>query len=237
MIYSYKEIRKVSPLDVSSFKRQIAEIICMLISPIFSKQFLKLNISPNTITLFMIISGVIGGILFILPSLICKILGIVFFFLWFVFDCSDGEVARITRNFSKYGKEMDFIAHLICHPLLMIGVGLSYYQMNRYDINVISLLSIIFISAELIGRSLILFETYLFPKSNGIITTPRIGLIKYILIQPLYFPNFVLFFPILIVLDFTNIINSYYIFIFWSVYYIFYLIVRIYRFVILFYKS
>ena len=81
----------------------------------------------------MILSGIVGSILFSLPNIIAKIIGAIFIHLWFVLDCSDGEVARYTKTFSKYGKELDYMAHLINHPLFGASIFLSLLQLGRYN--------------------------------------------------------------------------------------------------------
>jgi phosphatidylglycerophosphate synthase len=93
----------------------------MLLSPFVTNLCLKLNLIPNVVTLCMMVSGVIGAVLFALPFLWAKIAGTVFIHLWYVFDCSDGEVARITKKFSKFGTEIDYAAHVINHPLFLFA--------------------------------------------------------------------------------------------------------------------
>lgn len=108
-------------------------LISNRLSPYFSGYYITQNIVPNKITLHMIISGVIGGILFAMPNIYVKILGALVIHLWFVLDCSDGEVARYTKTFSRFGKEMDYIAHLIDHPFFGVALFLSLNQLGRYN--------------------------------------------------------------------------------------------------------
>ncbi len=238
MKYSYSAIRQVSPIKSRWRNLFIAEIFCMLLSPFFSIMFLRLKWRPNTITMMMILSGIIGAIFFCCPPTWCKGLGLVFFYLWYIFDCSDGEVARISKQFSKYGKEMDCMAHLICHPLFVLAIWMSYKQMNMYSMDVISIICLGLISVELVGRALIEFEMYLFQQpliSND--SNPKTNFIKYILKQPLYFPNFVLLFPFVLLSDILFGFPSVYVLIVWTVYYTLYFILRLKNFLVLFYKS
>lgn len=99
-----------------------------LLSPLVTKVCLKLRLIPNVVTLCMIASGVLGAILFALPFLWAKILGVIFIHLWYVFDCSDGEVARITKRFSKFGTEIDYTAHVVNHPLFLFSFLLTLLQ-------------------------------------------------------------------------------------------------------------
>lgn len=119
-------------------------LISQRISPYLSSMYIKKNIVPNKITIHMILSGIIGAILFSIPNTFVKIIGAIFIQLWFVLDCSDGEVARYTKTFSKFGKELDYMAHLINHPLFGLSIFISLYQLNRY--NVFILISLVVLS-------------------------------------------------------------------------------------------
>lgn len=108
-------------------------LISQRISPYMSSFYIKRNIIPNQITLHMIYSGIIGAILFSLDNIYIKLIGAIFIHMWFILDCSDGEVARYTKTFSRYGKELDYMAHLINHPLFGIAICISLIQLNRYN--------------------------------------------------------------------------------------------------------
>lgn len=209
----YSEIRKFSPRKPTD---SLADALCMTISPFFTDIFIRKHIRPNTVTLFMIISGITGSILLMIPSFVFKCLGIVCLLLWYVMDCSDGEIARITKQFSKHGKEMDYMAHLICHPLFVVALWSNFLQLGKYDMNQVSILLILFISNELIYRNFISFDTYV--NSKVVILNLKTPLsikgnlfskIKYCIAQFLVFPNIVIFYPIFLLLDFCSIINSF----------------------------
>lgn len=182
------------------------DMYVMLISPLFTKIFIGLEITPNYITILMIISGITGAVLFIVPSIICKIVGILFIHLWYLLDCSDGEVARITKKFSKFGKEIDYTSHIINHPLFNIAFACTLMSEHKYNYKVIILLFMIYISSDLIQRNLLAFnEIYRLkmpnyqPINNSNNIMKRI--IIYVLSSMTLYPNFALIFPILYLLD------------------------------------
>lgn len=109
-------------------------LISQRISPYISSFYIKKKVIPNKITMHMIYSGIIGAIFFAMPNIFLKGIGAIFIHLWFVLDCSDGEVARYTSTFSRYGKELDFMAHLINHPLFGASLFLSLWQLDRYNV-------------------------------------------------------------------------------------------------------
>ena len=78
------------------------------VAMVFSKLFIKLHIIPNVVTMLALVSGVAGGVVLALNrGLWMDILGVVLVFLSAVFDASDGQVARLTRHFSKLGRMLD----------------------------------------------------------------------------------------------------------------------------------
>lgn len=214
MKVSYKEIKSVSIIGPLR-SRQISELICMNLSPFFSKLFIQLNLRPNTITLFMIVFGLLGACCYAIPNLVFKICGILLLFFWFIMDCSDGEVARFTKQFSKYGKEMDYMAHLLDHPLVNLAMWATYIQINKYNIYIISTLFIILISVELLTRNLIVMITY--NKKEQPIQEKNSyhpSWAKWVFLQMVYFPNIILFLPIIILGDYIGLYNSFYFLIF-----------------------
>ena len=75
---------------------------------VWAKLFIALHIIPNVVTMLSGLSGVAGGILLALKrSLGTDIIGAVLVFLSAVFDASDGQVARLTRHFSRLGRMLD----------------------------------------------------------------------------------------------------------------------------------
>lgn len=195
---TYKQLREATPL-LPYTKWTLVDYVCYLLSPLCSIPFIKHQVKPNTITIFMIFSGLVGGVLFALPFITSKILAIVFYWLWYIFDCSDGEVARYTKTFSKYGAQLDWMAHLVCHPLLLLGVWQSFRQEESPYFDYITVCTILFVACELIRRNLTALDSLLSLSSDMGIkpTASTIPLHRWLLAQIMYFPNFVLFYPIL----------------------------------------
>lgn len=190
MEINYRNIRNAT--SHLWFERALSEHLCMLISPLFSIYFIKRNIKPNTITLFMVISGIIAPIMFMFNSIHVKCIASVLFLLWFIFDCSDGEVARFTQTFSKHGRDLDYLSHVSCHSLFIMSMWKLYALHSEYLLP----LSIFFFSllaAELFNRICVLYTVYVF-KPDVNLERPNRLLLNF-RINVGYFPNFVVFFP------------------------------------------
>lgn len=80
----------------------------------------KLGLTPNTLTVFSIISGLIAGHLFYYTSVIINLYGIFFLILSDLLDSSDGQLARLTGKTSKVGRILDGVAG----NLIAIGIYL-----------------------------------------------------------------------------------------------------------------
>ena len=175
----------------------IGFLLSARVSPYFSAYYIKKEIIPNKITLYMIISGIIGGILFCFPSDLIKFIGMIFMQVWFILDCSDGEVARETKNFSKYGKELDFLAHIINHPIFTFALLTSLIQKNEYSLYfLISIFSLNCI-LDLYNRSLIklwLIKELKEENKENRFQKSKIKKIVLIFLQIFtVYPNFILF--------------------------------------------
>ncbi len=98
--------------------RYFTEPVAML----FSKIFLKMQLSPNIVTLFSMITGVCGGLLFMARTIPLQLLGIGLVILSAIFDASDGQVARLGTKRSRFGRFFDGVADGTVYAAIYIGV-------------------------------------------------------------------------------------------------------------------
>lgn len=174
------------------------------LSPFTTKLMLKLGLIPNQVTVGMILSGILGATLFALPPLWCKITGTVFIHLWYILDCSDGEVARITKRYSLFGTEIDYTAHVINHPLFVFAFLLSLLQRDLWfgDLT-IALIAFGVISLNLMYRMSILFmdlyRARVQTENSAGTAADRVTVkivMQYCISIFLHLPNFALIFPL-----------------------------------------
>jgi len=202
----YKEIRKITKIKPINQEVFFAYFFGRRLSPFFVNVFLNLKIKPNTVTVYMIIAGIIGAMLFVFGNIWFKFTGYIFMLLWLILDCADGEVARITKIFSKFGKELDYIAHIINHPIFNIAFLISLIQLNKYNIMFVSMVSIVLISSNLVSRNLLsMYTIFEFREKSKNVVTKKKKLyrliISYLIGFLTQYPNFVLIFPILYFVD------------------------------------
>ncbi len=182
----------------------LVDHFCQIFSPYFTWLFVRLGWTPNYVTSLMIIFGILGATFFVIPSLSFKIVGVLFIYLWYIMDISDGEVARATKTFSKFGQEFDYTAHVIYHPLFVLSFTLCIIQANiLYGLLIVGLGLV-----DMIFRNLVAFNSIKMLKEssaeNGTTQESNNSLLKFmkhIFLSIITFPNFVLVFPVLFLWD------------------------------------
>lgn len=175
-----------------------------IFSPFITMVALKLKMIPNVVTLCMIIFGIIGAVLFAMPQLWCKILGTFFIHLWYITDLSDGEVARITKRFSKYGTDIDYYAHMINHPLFIAAFGYSFIQLG-YDIVWVLIAMFVYVTAELSVRLIFSLDLRHQVENSDCVLgkITFVYLIKFFIRNLFIFPNVALIYPIVFLISFN----------------------------------
>ena len=171
------------------------------LSPFLTPIFVDANIAPNTVTILMMAAGLVGSLLFAMPPIALKACGLIFIHLWYVLDCCDGETARITKRFSKFGKEMDYVAHVVNHPLFNLAFAVTLVGLGRYSVSLILFASLLCISAELVLRNIVSFSyLYELKMNSPVLKRDRRGILKKMSFQIVCFfsvyPNFALLFPL-----------------------------------------
>lgn len=190
-------VKKIKNDNLISIERDffIDFIFSARISPYVSAYYVKKGTAPNTITIHMILSGILGGILFSLPNVYFKILGHIFMQLWFILDCSDGEVARETNNYSKFGKELDYTAHIINHPIFLLSFLISMLQLSQYNMTFLIFLFLFSLILEMYFRNLCTLNVIKDLKMDNIKKikkNKKFKLIKFFLDIFIIYPNFIL---------------------------------------------
>lgn len=94
----------------------------------FTKLFIALGFSPNTITVVSMLIGLAGAACFAHGTFEWGIIGALLFQLSVIIDCCDGEVARLTFSESPFGQELDIIADNIVHMAVFAGIAWGSYS-------------------------------------------------------------------------------------------------------------
>lgn len=86
--------------------------------------FQNVGVTPNAVTIASIFIGIASGVFFYFGTLWMTLLGI-FFLVWAnAFDSTDGQLARMTKNFSPFGRALDGFAGDLWFASIYIAICL-----------------------------------------------------------------------------------------------------------------
>lgn len=99
----------------------------------FTRLFLKLRWTPNTITVVSMLIGLVAAGFFVPGSWEFALIGAVLFQLSVIIDCCDGEVARLTFSESKFSQELDIWADHVVHMSIFAGIACGAYLQGPWE--------------------------------------------------------------------------------------------------------
>jgi phosphatidylglycerophosphate synthase len=112
--------------------------ITRYLSGILLPAFLRVRITPNTVTIIGLIIGLLSAFLFLAPDsypiskfstdYFLHVAAALLLCLYYILDCVDGEVARAKEMTSALGKGLDDVADWLVHTAVFLALGLSYFQ-------------------------------------------------------------------------------------------------------------
>lgn len=93
----------------------------------FTRLFLAIGMSPNSITILATGIGLVSAAVFGIGTYNAGIVAALLFQLAAIIDCSDGEVARLTFTESPFGAWLDIAMDNIVHMAIFAGVAAGLY--------------------------------------------------------------------------------------------------------------
>jgi hypothetical protein len=85
----------------------------------------RLGATPNQVTVLALCIGIAAGTAFATGERAGYIVGAVLLYLSFVFDCVDGQLARYTRRYSKFGAYIDSVFDRTKEYVAFAGLGIG----------------------------------------------------------------------------------------------------------------
>ncbi len=86
----------------------------------------RTKLKPDHLTIAAIIMGLIGGFFYSSGSHSGCLFGALFYLFFNVFDCSDGQLARLKKNGTSVGRILDGIADYIAAIAIYAGIAIGY---------------------------------------------------------------------------------------------------------------
>ena len=96
----------------------------------FSRIFIKLHFIPNVITVLSGLVGVAGGLLLMFDTLAWNIVGVLLICLSIVFDACDGQVARLTKRYSNFGRTLDGLMDSLVYIAIYVALCYRLFPVN-----------------------------------------------------------------------------------------------------------
>ena len=100
------------------------------VSILFAKLFNKLGFHPNVVTVFSMITGVAGGVMLAFHNLALEITGVCLIILSAIFDCADGQVARMSGKGGFYGRCFDGFGDGLVYFAIYVGISVRLMSEN-----------------------------------------------------------------------------------------------------------
>lgn len=139
MRITYKEIMAKQKYDLKAGISR--NMIYRNFSTPFTYLFVKLGISPATVSIINFVPPIMGFYLLSLGNYVSIIIGLLFFALFKILDCSDGEIARIRnpdvmdeKHKNIEGPFLDAVAHYIYPICLGMGLGIGTFRLYNNEI-------------------------------------------------------------------------------------------------------
>ena len=104
-----------APLEVALFYRP---------AMILARFFVRHGQSPNTVTMLSLLCGVAGSFFFYPQNVYLNFIGILLELCALLFDCCDGQVARITNSSSQLGRFLDGMVDTVNFAAVYIVLAL-----------------------------------------------------------------------------------------------------------------
>jgi phosphatidylglycerophosphate synthase len=107
------------PLDIA-FYRPLGFSVAKLLMPF--------PITPNQVTLVSMLCGIAAGVLYAFGKAPATFIAGVLFLLANLFDCADGQLARLKQIKSDLGRIIDGFADYITGLVVLLGMGIGYFN-------------------------------------------------------------------------------------------------------------
>jgi phosphatidylglycerophosphate synthase len=99
------------------FNRHVSRAITRLVLP--------LGMTPNVMTVFVAISGLLGAYYASFAGYGYQLLGAALYQLHSIIDGCDGEIARLTQRFGKHGALIDSLVDDLCNGAFFVGLSIG----------------------------------------------------------------------------------------------------------------
>lgn len=106
----------------------LSRVLDRKVSRALTRHLSRTTVTPNQITLFSFLVGLLSAWLLATPDYWLRVIGAVLLLISVTIDGCDGELARLKYLESDFGAKFDLIADNVVHLLLFPGIALGLYR-------------------------------------------------------------------------------------------------------------
>lgn len=117
------EIKELKRRGQKPVDTAVATLLWRKVSIRITKRLIKTNVTPNQITLLSLLFGTISAILFSFGIYSFSIIAAMILQLYMIFDCVDGEIAKIKSMTSRFGALLDVVSNRFVDVLVFFGIA------------------------------------------------------------------------------------------------------------------
>jgi len=129
MVENIKTLRKICQKEkIEDKKQELWYTPHRKISIYITKILLHTPITANQVTIISILCGFVGAILLSLNSFQMNLFGFLGFYIYYLLDKVDGEVARYRKKISLKGIYLDEVGHLITPVLFFVSITINLFN-------------------------------------------------------------------------------------------------------------
>ncbi len=92
---------------------------------LFVKSIYRSDITPNQITVLSMLTGISSGVMFAVGGSTSMIVGGLLLALATIFDCADGQLARLKNNGTSFGRILDGVVDYIYTVAAFVGIAIG----------------------------------------------------------------------------------------------------------------
>jgi phosphatidylglycerophosphate synthase len=115
---------------------EVEEILDLIfyrpIAFVLVKAIYSTNITPNQLTVASILVSIASAIFYAIGTPLYVVIGAWLFLVHLVFDCMDGQLARMKKNGTAAGRIIDGVGDFVSTVVVFIGLAIGY-QIVDYD--------------------------------------------------------------------------------------------------------
>lgn len=127
-MYLYKTIVDSLPAKKNSKSSLWVRTIVRKVSFPTTWLFINCNCSPWMASMISVVVAIAGSTLMCVNDEVCRILGVVLIEFWLVLDCVDGNIARVKKQSTEYGKFVDALSGYYVTGFVFVGMGVAAYN-------------------------------------------------------------------------------------------------------------